>query len=372
MTSLFSTIIQKLKLANKWHIMQIFMCVTDGGRRFLYSLHFTNNRVKKMLQIKQKGWISLILFALLSLFFSLSRGSTVISAHELLNVIFNPGNDDLWQNIILAIRLPRTLSAFITGGSLALAGAMMQVLLRNPLADPYILGISGGGAIVSLILIVLGVSGYWLTGGAWCGSLIATFIVFFFTKRQKSWNSQQILLTGIALSSGFSAIISFILVLSSNKEWHSLLFWLLGDLSFAHMPYLEGIILLIALIYSRRLANELNLLTRGEREAKALGVNTTRVQVQIYFLSALVTSSAVALAGCIGFIGLIIPHLMRLSGYYDHRLLLPSSVLLGGTLLTIADTLSRTLFSPQQLPVGIIMAFIGVPIFIILLHKNSV
>jgi len=325
-----------------------------------------------MLQIKQWSWIGLIILAIFSIFFSLTHGSTIIHVHELLNIFFNHSNNDLWRNIIVTIRLPRTLSAFITGGLLALAGAMMQVLLRNPLADPYILGISGGGAVVSLILIVLGVSGLGLTVGAWCGSLMATFLVFFLSTRQKMWDSHRILLTGIALSSGFSALISFILVLHSNKEWHSLLFWLLGDLSFAHTPVLEGFILLIVLIYSRRLARELNLLARGEREAKALGVNTTRVQIQIYFLSALLTASAVALAGCIGFIGLIIPHVFRLSGYRDHHLLLPGCALLGGTLLTIADTFSRTLFSPQQLPVGIIMAFIGVPIFIILLHKNNV
>ena len=304
--------------------------------------------------------------------FSLSRGSATISAHELLNIILNHSKNDLWRNIVIDIRLPRTLSAFVTGGLLALAGAMMQVLLRNPLADPYILGISGGAAIVALILIVIGVTGYGLTGGAWCGSLIATLLVFFFTRRQKAWNSHHVLLTGIALSSGFSALISFILVLHSNKEWHSLLFWLLGDLSFAHMPYLESIILLLALIYSFHLRKELNLLVRGEREAKALGVNTTRVQIQIYFLSALLTASAVALAGCVGFIGLIIPHLIRLSGHHDHYFLLPACALLGGSLLTIADTLSRTVFAPQQIPVGIMMAFIGVPIFIILLHKNSV
>ncbi|MBV8802063.1 MAG: iron ABC transporter permease [Gammaproteobacteria bacterium] len=322
--------------------------------------------------MKHWGWVSLVILALFSILFSLSRGSTVISGREFLTISFGHGNNELLRNIILDIRLPRTLSAFITGGLLALAGALMQILLRNPLADPYILGISGGGAIVSLMLIILGVSGYGLTGGAWFGSLIATFLVFFFTKRQKTWNTHQVLLTGIALSSGFSAIISFILVLSSNKEWHSLLFWLLGDLSFAHMPYLEGSILLLALLYSSRFAKELNLLSRGEREAKALGVNTTTVQIQIYFLSALLTASAVALAGCIGFIGLIIPHVLRLLGYRDHRLLLPGCALIGGTLLTIADTLSRTLFSPEQLPVGIIMAFIGVPIFIFLLHKSSI
>jgi iron complex transport system permease protein len=322
-----------------------------------------------MIQIKHSGLISLIFFAILSILVSLSMGDSLIHFNPLFRMITHHENS-IWQTIIWDIRLPRTLSAFVTGGLLALSGTLMQVLLRNPLADPYILGISGGGAVVTLILIVLGVSGYGLTGGAWCGSIIATFLVFFLGNRQKTWNSHRMLLTGIALSSGFSAVISFILVLSPDKEWHSLLFWLLGDLSFSHMPFLESIILFIGLFYSAGFANELNLLVRGEREAKALGVNTTQVQIQLYFLSALLTASAVALAGCIGFVGLIIPHLLRLLGLRNHRLLLPSSVLLGGTLLTIADTLSRTLFAPQQLPVGIMMAFLGVPIFIVLLNKS--
>lgn len=275
----------------------------------------------------------------------------------------------LSHDILLNLRLPRTLSAFVTGGLLALAGAMMQVLLRNPLADPYILGVSGGAAVASLLFILCGLTGFWITGGAWIGSLLAIFLVFALTGKKSSWSAQRVLLTGIAMASGFSALISFILIMSSERELHGMLFWLLGDLSFAHWPVLESIILFFGLIISVGLAKQLNLLVRGEQEARALGVNAIRLQQKLYFLSALLTAAAVSLAGCIGFVGLIVPHIFRLLCGYDHRLLLPGCVLLGGSLLTIADTLSRTIIAPQQLPVGIIMSLIGVPVFLFLLRR---
>jgi iron complex transport system permease protein len=323
-----------------------------------------------MIITKYQRFTGLVFMAVLSILFSLCEGSVYISFNALFKIIIGQG-PPLLHDIIFHLRMPRTFSAFVTGALLSIAGVFMQVLLCNPLADPYILGISGGGAVVSLTLIVLGVSGYWLTGGAWLGSLAAVFLVWILAKRQRAFHSQRLLLTGVALASGFSALISFILVLSPDKELHSMLFWLLGDLSFAHPPIMESMILLIALLYSICIAKELNILVRGEREAKALGINTYRLQLTLYFLSALLTASAVALAGCIGFVGLVVPHVFRQLGQHDHRLLLPGAALLGGSLLTVADTFSRIAFAPQQLPAGIMTAFIGIPVFIILLHKNA-
>jgi iron complex transport system permease protein len=275
----------------------------------------------------------------------------------------------LRHEIIRFIRLPHALTAFVAGGLLALAGAFMQILLRNPLADPYILGVSGGAAIGTLLFMLCGLSGYWLTGGAWGGSVIIIFILFLLTP-QKQFASHTLLLTGIALASGCSAIISLILSISPDHAMRSMLFWLMGDLSYARLPVFESIILFLSLLYSFTFARDLNLLIQGEQSAKSLGVQTQKIQRTLFFLSALLTATAVTLVGCIGFIGLIVPHSLRILCGNDHRFLLPGCVLLGGSLLVIADLLARTLFFPQALPVGVIMALMGIPIFLILLRKN--
>jgi iron complex transport system permease protein len=253
---------------------------------------------------------------------------------------------------------------------LAMSGVMMQVLLRNPLADPYVLGISGGAALMTLTLMLCGMTGLWLTAGAWGGSIIAMLCVFFLAKQFALFQAERVLLTGIALASAFSALISFILIMSPEQALHGMLFWLLGDLSDAHLPLGESVILFIACFWSFRLAKPLNILLRGEAIARSLGINTARLQLSLYFLCALQTAAAVALAGCIGFVGLMVPHALRFILGLDHRQLLPGSVLLGGSLLTIADTLARTLFAPQQLPLGMIMVFLGIPVMLFLLHKR--
>lgn len=317
---------------------------------------------------KFKWLIFFTFLALASICFSIFKGSTLISPNQLFNTLSGRG-DPLYNEIVFHLRLPRTLSAFVTGALLAISGTMMQVLLRNPLADPYVLGVSGGAAVTALLCILCGLSGFWLTGGAWFGSLTAILALFFLTQKKNTLNRERILLTGVALASSFSALVSFILVISPDRNLHSMLFWLMGDLSYSHTPVIESVILLSVFIISLSLAKQLNILVRGEQEALALGVNTKRLQLTLYFLSSLLTAAAVSLAGCIGFIGLIVPHVLRLLLSYDHRWLLPASVLLGGSLLTVADTLSRTLFAPQQLPVGIMMALIGIPVFLFLLQR---
>lgn len=305
------------------------------------------------------------LFLILSLIASICLLMSLFQGDVLIN-----SDSTLSRQILLLIRLPHALTAFVTGGLLALAGAMMQVLVRNPLADPYILGVSSGAALLYLICLLLGLGGYWVTGGAWAGGLLAIFLVFILNK-QKMHSSQQLLLTGIALASGFSACVSLILVASPDPMLRSLFFWLIGDFTNTQIPWLPGIILIGGLIFSLSMARELNLLVRGEKEAKSLGVNTKNLYLKLYLLSALLTACAVTLAGCIGFVGLIVPHLFRLLFGYDHRILLPGCVLLGGSLLTLADMFSRIVFFPQEIPVGIIMTLIGAPIFLFLLQKKS-
>lgn len=315
---------------------------------------------------------TLLLITAFSLIFSVMQGSIDISFWEIIQS-FLSSSDELTKQILLELRFPHIMAAFVTGGLLALAGCLIQVLLRNPLADPYVLGVSGGAALGTLYGIATGITGSLMIGESWIGSLITTFLVFILSKRKNKWSTQHLLLTGIAIASACSGLISFILVISPEKQLRTILFWLMGDLSFAEprASFSGGIILFISLILSMANARGLNIFVRGEREAKALGVATMKLKIQIYLLISLCTATAVTIAGCIGFIGLIVPHIIRLTGSYHHKFLLPFAVLLGGSLLTLADALSRTLFLPQQLPVGIVTSLIGIPIFICLLQRTS-
>ncbi len=312
--------------------------------------------------------IALGILAILTLLFSLLHGTVWIRFDQFLSILLLHPDDPFLHQVIFELRLPRTLSAFMTGGLLALAGALMQVLLRNPLADPYILGISSGAATGALFCMVVGLGGVWITGGAWLGSLTAILLVLFLSRHKSSRSAARLLLTGIALASGLSALISFILVISPDPLLRGMVFWLLGDLDGARMPLVEACVLGGGLLISLCFANALNIFTHGEKQAQTLGMNVPRFQVSIYLLSSLFTATAVSLAGCIGFVGFIVPHLVRLMAGYDHRYLLPGSVLLGGSLLTLADTIARTLMAPQQLPIGMIMSLLGVPIFLVLLR----
>lgn len=312
----------------------------------------------------------LLLMAVASIFYSFFKGSTFLTSHQLWDVVCGQKNPILYD-ILFLVRLPRVLGAFVTGGLLALSGVLMQLLLRNPLADPYVLGVSGGAAVATLMLLLFGMTGMLLIAGAWFGSVIVIFLIFIIAKRHHPWDTQRVLLTGIALASGCSAVISLILFLSDNESLRGMLFWLMGDLSHAHFPIVEASILLMGLMIALCLAGELNIALRGEIASKSLGVDIDRLQVLLYLLSSILTAAAVTFAGCVGFIGLIVPHILRLVGMRDHRFLLPSAVLLGGALLTVADTVARTVFSPIELPVGMIMALIGIPVFLFLLQNDK-
>lgn len=309
--------------------------------------------------------IILVLLAMSSLFFSLTKGSVLIPIHEIANQ-----NNTFINDIIFSIRLPRLLSAFVTGGLLALSGALMQILLRNPLADPYVLGISGGAAVSTLLLILFGVSGIYLAIGSWLGSLSVATLIFVIAKPNFNWNTQRVLLTGVALAAGLGALISFILLISPEHELRGMLFWLVGDLSDAPYPGFESIILLLGLIMSAGLSRELTLLMRGDLEAASLGINTKKLSLFLYCLTSLLTATAVSLSGCIGFIGLIVPHALRLIGFQKLIFLFPACVLLGGSLLTFADLFARIALPPAEIPVGIVMTLIGIPVFLLLLQRN--
>ncbi len=304
-----------------------------------------------------------ICLSAVSILLSLAKGSISISFQQLL---FNAS--DQTHLIFWQLRFPRTIAAFVCGGLLALAGSLMQLLLQNPLADPYALGISSGAALITLLLMLAGVSDMWLSGGAWLGSLLTIVLILFVTRKQQ-FHPHTLLLAGIALACGFSACISCILLLSPAANLHSMLFWLTGDLNAVRFPWFALIVLAGGFIICLILAPGLNLLGRDEKEAKALGLPAATYRLVLYLLTSLFTASAVTLAGCIGFVGLIVPHITRRLTGFDHRIMLPVALLLGGSLLTLADTLARSLFAPQELPVGMMMALIGVPVFIWILQK---
>ena len=266
--------------------------------------------------------------------------------------------------ILWELRLPRALTAFAVGALLGLAGALMQVLLRNPLGDPYVLGVSGGAACAVLLAMLLGLPLLWLAPLAFAGALASTVLVFALARV-----GQNLLLTGVVLAAGWGAAISFILSTSPPVQLPGMLFWLMGDLSGAPAPGLAWAVLVAGLLLTLPLARELNLLGRGDSAAASLGVATGRLRWQVYVLASLLTGTAVSIAGSIGFVGLIAPHLVRLLLGSDHRLVLPGAALLGGGLLVLADTLARTLIAPQQLPVGVLTALLGVPLFLLLLRR---
>lgn len=314
------------------------------------------------------GLLFLFLFAItvLGFWFSLVSGSANIS---LLDAFLN--KDALESSIFWQLRLPRTATAFVTGALLGIAGTLMQVLLRNPLADPYVLGVSGGASAASLLAMLLGASTFWLSASAFAGSLVSILLVFVLANLGGRWDTMRLLLTGVVLAAGWGALISLLLVISPTVQVQSMLYWLMGDLSYATMPVFGSAMLIAALMITLFMARSLNLLTGGEQQATALGVDAGKIQLSIYLLASLLTATAVTQAGNIGFIGLITPHLLRLTGARDHRTLIPAVVLLGGSLLMFADALSRTVIAPRQLPVGVLTALLGVPLFLFLLYRSG-
>ena len=246
----------------------------------------------------------------------------------------------------------------------------MQVLLRNPLADPYVLGISGGAGVGALSAMLLGLAGLAVPGFAFAGALAAMLLVFGLAHGDGSWTQTRLLLTGVVIAAGCGALVALILTLAPEQKIQSMLFWLMGDLSQAVNPLPALVVLVVTLLAALPFARELNLLARGFDAALALGVAVPLLRRVIYVIASLATAVAVTTAGAIGFVGLIVPHLVRLAIGNDQRLLLPASVLAGGSLLVCAATLARTIVAPIQLPVGVLTALIGVPVFLYLLGRR--
>ncbi|WP_205742551.1 FecCD family ABC transporter permease [Halomonas borealis] len=312
-------------------------------------------------------WLALA--ALLSQSLALSLGSVSIGPGELVQVLAG-GGEALHRTLVLELRLPRALAAFGTGALLAMAGALMQILLRNPLADPYVLGLSGGASVAALLAMLAGLGATLVGGAAFAGALASTLIVFGLAHGGGSWTPTRLLLTGVVMASGWGAVITFLLAISPVERLPGMLYWLMGDLAYAASPWPVLVMTMVALVVVLPLGRTLNVLARGGQQAAALGVAVRPLEWTLYLLASLVTAVAVTTAGSVGFVGLMVPHMLRLRLGNDQRRILPASLLAGGTLLTLADTLARTLIAPQQLPVGVITALIGVPTFLFLLQRS--
>ena len=311
----------------------------------------------------------LVILLLAAILFALVTGSADISIGEVWQSLAGNVPASV-RNVILELRLPRALTAFGVGGLLAVAGVLMQVLLRNPLAEPYILGTSGGAAVAALLAMMFGLGATLIDLSAFAGAMVATLLVFSIAQGTGNWTPTRLLLTGVVLAAGFSAATTLLLALSPDQSLRGMLFWLVGDLSFSYAPAQSLWLLAVITVAGLLAARHLNVLARGDLQAAILGLPVAGFRLIIFAVTALATAISVTTVGVIGFIGLVVPHLIRIIAGSDHRIVLPASALAGGTLLVIADTLARTLLAPRQLPVGALTATIGVPLFLILMSRS--
>jgi iron complex transport system permease protein len=316
---------------------------------------------------------ALVVAALASIAIALATGSVSVDAGSLLQGLFGDASDAR-AAIVRELRLPRALAGFAVGGLLAVAGALMQVLLRNPLADPYVLGISGGAAVGALTALVAGIA-VLVMPAAFVGAFASTLIVFGLARvggDHAPWTATRLLLTGVVIAAGWGALIALLLTLAPDAQIRGMLFWLLGDLTAPPSPLPVLAVLVVVVAIALAFARDMNVLSRGDDVATALGVAVPRATLALHATAALATAVAVTTAGTVGFVGLIVPHALRIVIGNDQRVLLPAVALAGGTLLVLADTIARTIVAPAQLPVGVITSLIGVPALLYLLTRSGV
>lgn len=279
------------------------------------------------------------------------------------------------KTILFSIRLPRIIFAGIVGAALSAAGVVFQAVLRNPLADPYILGVSGGSAVGAIIGILVGAAAFpfGIAGLAFLGAIFTIVTIFGVAAGRTQGRADTLLLTGVIINAFFGAVIMFLVSISSSDRLHSIFFWLMGDLSLAEQRDIifTGLFLAAGFLVMMYYARFLNLLLMGEETAMQLGVDVEKTKKILLLTASMTTAAAVSVSGTIGFVGLIIPHMLRLLVGPDHRLLLPAAVLFGASFLMTADTIARTIMAPAELPVGVITALCGAPYFIYLLYRRG-
>jgi iron complex transport system permease protein len=305
---------------------------------------------------------------------ALALGGVHLSWREVWSGLTGAASSPEARVIVREIRLPRVLLAMLVGAALAVSGTALQALLRNPLADPYVLGISSGAALGAIIAL-------WVGGRlaaasplvAFAGALVTMAWVYLLGRRAGRLASYTLVLAGVITASFLSAVILFVLTLLSTRDVRGIAFWLMGDLSVVTETQLRILlpVVVLGIVTLYTFAKDLNVLLLGEEEAAHLGVNVARVQTAVYVLASLLTGVAVSVSGAIGYLGLLVPHLGRMVVGNDHRTLLPTAALGGAIVLTLSDTLARTVVAPAELPVGAVTALAGAPVFIYLLRRTA-
>ena len=315
----------------------------------------------------------LILFAFLAVlgaFLSLTKGSSVITMSQIVELLLNPGMDPQSQ-IIWNIRMPRTIVGALVGINLSLSGAILQAIMRNPLADPHIIGISSGAGLAGVVIMILFPAlEYLITPVAFVGAMLAAICIYILAWKN-GIKPVRIILAGVAVSAFLSAGISGLMIFYSDRV-HGALMWMVGGLAARSWPHVSIILpyAAIGLVLALASASFLNILQLGDEMARGLGVNVEVTRIVMTAIAALLAASAVSVVGLLGFVGLVVPHAARLLIGSDYRFLLPAAALLGVAIVTLSDTFARVIFAPIELPVGIIMAFLGAPFFLFLLRRE--
>ncbi|MEE8061916.1 MAG: iron ABC transporter permease [Gemmatimonadales bacterium] len=323
-------------------------------------------------------WRFGLLFALLlaALLLSVLVGAASIPVGDVVSV-FGGGGDETTRAIVLQLRVPRAVLAALVGGCLALSGTIFQALLRNPLAEPYILGISGGSAVGAVLVIMsgLGMRYPWLLPiAAFAGALVAMGTVLRIAiGLGRSLNTRVLLLAGVVVGAFFNAIILLLLNFADVDAFRTAIFWMMGNMSGAtwRSVVMLAAYMVPAVVILMTLARSFNLMAVGEETAFYLGTRVARVRMIAYLTTSLLVAASVAVSGVIGFVGLIVPHALRMLWGSDHRMLIPASILAGGTFLLLTDTVARTIVAPAELPTGVVTALAGVPLFVFLLIRSS-
>ena len=306
----------------------------------------------------------LVIILLATILLGICRGSINIPFLELLSKE---------NQQILYLRIVRVMLGILVGAGLGVCGAVLQAILRNPLAEPYLLGTSSGAGLGAITAIILGVSGVYLPFAAFLGALLSIVLVYNLAKQDTKIPVQSLILSGVIVAMAFSGIILFFISISSNETLHGITWWLLGSLQIYQLKLLFVVagIVVFGILSIFALSQDLNAISIGEEEAIHLGIEIETVKKILFLITSLITGALVSVSGMIGFVGLIIPHTMRLVVGPNHKILIPATCLGAAAFLVLCDTVSRSLLSPVEIPIGVITSLIGAPIFIILLKRSQ-